>query len=86
MYIAAANGRTDVIRALYSARADVNQRDWCVFAAILTRATAHIGSPVHSRFTHSEFQTPLWAAGDKGHISAVSALIELGANVSSVNR
>jgi hypothetical protein len=34
MYIAAANGRTAVIQALHAARADINQRDWCVIFAI----------------------------------------------------
>jgi hypothetical protein len=39
-----------------------------------------------SRATLSEFQTPLWAAVDKGHASAVAALIDLGADVGSFNR
>jgi hypothetical protein len=41
---------------------------------------------VISHATLSEFQTPLWAAIDKGHASAVAALIDLGADVGSFNR
>jgi hypothetical protein len=35
---------------------------------------------------HSDFQTPLWAAVDKGHASAVAVLVDLGADVGSFNR
>jgi ankyrin repeat protein len=80
MYIAAANGRTAVVQALHAAKADINQRDW--YAAVASRALMLSTS----RLTHSEFQTPLWAASDKGHTSVVNVLIGLGANVSSFNR
>jgi hypothetical protein len=39
-----------------------------------------------TRDSRSDFQTPLWAAVDKGHASAVAVLVDLGADVGSFNR
>jgi hypothetical protein len=93
VYAAAAKGHTAVIQALHSAKADIDQRDWCADVDPLSDIVLLLfcfcfssAAFFTSHAAHSDFQTPLWAAVDKGFAAAATALIDLGADEGSFSR
>jgi len=91
LMVAAGNGQTDVVRALVSARADVNaQRNDGISALGIASQNGYIdivnilldnGAEIETRY--NDGRTPLWFAAANGQTDVVRALVSAGADVNT---
>jgi len=92
LYLATANGRTDVVRALVSAGADVNTKTNNGWSALGVASDGHIevvnilldnGAHIESRDDCGG--TLLWSAARNGSVQIIDLLVEHEADVDAVN-